>query len=337
MGNDMIMNSKDIHIILKWNEAAIFHSDAPDTILEHCQILHNYPSPEKYVWWGKISVSGYLGMNNEDVCLLNTQIKNGKQTYIFLYCPDKSVATMHVGKLDEITTKDMAFDDHTPAYYRDLRKKYTIPFWFKMSDITEIPFSSTLDNLLYLDGRAFDPVSVNFYPQKILMKIYIDYFIHHDLYEHILEGKMKKCFKTGGICTRKNEPELIFKPNQVFIGCPFQQKFFNFVNHVIKPACNELGYDYWFANEQFMNIDIMCKVCGGIQSSGKAIIDLTGWNANVLFELGLLYGLEKSVLLIKHTEEDVPADVKGIEYVFYDMNNFDEAKKIIKQYLKGVV
>lgn len=329
------MKKKTIHIILKWNEAAIFHSEAPDTILAHCQILKTFSQTDKYVWWGKVSVSGYLGLKKDDLKSINSQIKDKIPTYIFLYCPDKSFPTMHVGKLEEVSIEDKSFDIHTPSYYRDLKQKYPIPFWFKISDITELSLSNTLENLEYENGRVFDPVSVNFYPQKIYLNSEENYFLYSNLYEHILEGKMVRCFKTGGACTRVNEKELQFNPNQVFIGCPFKQEYFNMVKYVIKPVCNELGYSTWIANEQFKNIDIMCKVCGGIQSSARAIIDITNWNANVLFELGLLYGLGKNVLLIKHDEGDAPVDLRGIEYVNYDMNNFDEAKKIIKSYMEG--
>lgn len=327
----MIMNNNYIHIILKWNEAEIFHSKAPDTILAHCQILKDFAKSDRYVWWGKVSVSGYLGLKKEDVEIINLQIKEKIPTYIFLYCPDKTFPTMHIGKLEEVTMENKSFDSHTPLYYRDLNEKYKIPFWFKISDIIEVQLSNTLKKLEYSDGRIFDPVSVNFYPQKVFLNSDENYFLRSNLYEHIMEGKMMKCFKTGGACTRINE--LIFKPSQVFIGCPFKQEYFNLVNYVIKPVCNELGYSTWIANEQFKNIDIMCKVCGGIQSSARAIIDITNWNANVLFELGLLYGLGKNVLLIKHDENDVPVDLKGIECVNYNMNNFDEANKIIKSYM----
>lgn len=326
-----MMKKKAIHIILKWNEAAIFHSVAPDTILAHCQILKAFSKADKYVWWGKVSVSGYLGLKEDDLESINLQIKGKIPTYIFLYCPDKSFPTMHVGKLEEVSTEDKTFDIHTPSYYQDLKQKYSIPFWFKISDITELSLSSTLKKLEYENGRIFDPVSVNFYPQKIFLNSEENYFLYSNLYEHILEGKMMRCFKTGGACTRDIE----FNPKQVFIGCPFEPKYYNMVNYVIKPVCNKLGYSTWIANEQFKNIDIMCKVCGGIQSSARAIIDITNWNANVLFELGLLYGLGKNVLLIKHGEKDAPVDLKNIEYVNYDMNNFDEAKRIIESYMRG--
>lgn len=61
-GKSCDYEEKTIHIILKWNEAAIFHSEAPDTILAHCQILKIFSKTDKYVWWGKVSVSGYLGL-----------------------------------------------------------------------------------------------------------------------------------------------------------------------------------------------------------------------------------------------------------------------------------
>ena len=329
------MQKEIIHIILKWNEAKSFHVTAPDTILLHCEILNKYSDSKdnQYVWWGKISVSGYLGLDSNDLELLNSQIQSGIATYIFLYCPDKRTPTMHIGKLSEITTQDMSMDIHTPLYYKDLRKNYNIPFWFKIIDILEIPFSTTLSNLKYLNGKTFDPVSVNFYPQKIQLVKNYNYFKYEHLYKSIFGGKIMRCFKTGSVCTRIDE--IIYNPKQIFIGCPFKKEYFNMVNYVIKPVCEEMEYTTWIASDSFKNIDVMCKVCGGIQSSSRAIIDITTWNANVLFELGLLYGLGKNVLLIKHDNDDVPVDLRGIEYVRYDMNDFDSAKNIISKYLKN--
>ena len=323
---------RTIHIILKWNETEIFHTKAPDTILEHCHILNRFSEKDCYVWWGKISVSGYLGLDVTDVELINSQIEAGFETYIFLYCPDKAIPTMHVGRLEEISVDNKVNDMHTPSYYKDLITVYSIPFWFKLSDLTEVPFSNTLRDLEYLDGRTFDPVCVNFYPKKVYLKKTQKYFLTHNVYKHLLEGKMVRCFKTGGACVRTNE--LKYNPKQVFIGCPFKQAYFNLVEYVIKPVCNEFNYTTWIANEQFKNIDIMCKVCGGIQSSSMAIIDITNWNANVLFELGLLYGLGKSVLIIKNDNDEAPIDLRGIEYVQYDMNNFNAAKELIRKYLE---
>lgn len=326
---------KPIHVILKWNETSIFHEDAPDTILEHCKILNECHIQKKdmYVWWGKISVSGHLGMDYDDVNFINNQIKQGISTYLFLYCPDKIVPTMHVGNILEVSMENMCCSNQTPKYYKDLNKIYNIPFWFKLGDITKIPITDALKNLLYTNGQNFDPVCVNFYPQKVNLKQDINIFTKANLYQHLMEGIFMKCFKTGGVCTRSDK--IKYNPNQIFIGCPFRKEYFNFINYVIKPVSSKLGYSTWIANESFKNIDIMCKVCGGIQSSAQAIIDITSWNSNVLFELGMLYGLGKNVLLIKHDDSDVPVDLKGIEYVEYDMNDFNGAKELLKKYLIG--
>ena len=328
------MHMKSIHIILKWNDTDVFHISAPNTIIEHCKILNKYTDSDCFVWWGKVSSSGYLGIKIEDVDLINSQINSGIETLVFLYCPDTPVPSMHVGKLEEITIKNMAYDEHTPSYYRDLLNDYDIPYWFKISDITEVPLSNTLRDLEYMTGKVFDPVRVNFYPQKVYYKINQKIFLFPGLYKYLLEEKMVRCFKTGSTCARAHELE--FNPKQVFVGCPFKPAYFNFYEYVIKPVCCESGYTTWIANEQFQNIDVMCKVCGGIQSSALAIIDITDWSANVLFELGLLYGLGKSVLIIKNSDTKMPVDLRGIEYVNYDMNNFNDAKKLIRKYLKEI-
>lgn len=64
---------------------------------------------------------------------INLQIKENIPTYIFLYCPDKSIPTMHVGKLGEVSIEDKSFDIHTLSYYRDLIQKYPIPFGFNLN------------------------------------------------------------------------------------------------------------------------------------------------------------------------------------------------------------
>lgn len=321
---------KDYHLMTVWNEAAFFHKDAPSTIILHSQILANMQE-DKYVWWGKISVSGNLGINREDIAEINEMIKQKTQdTFLFLYCPNPP--SMHVGKLLEISMEDKSTDVNTPQYYRDIKLQNKIPYWFRICDIDRIPLNKTLKIMLDDKGRNFDVVKANFYPCKVYLCEEKKFFRYKNHYMHLLEGSMMKCFKTGGTCMRKDELE--YNPNQIFIGCPFQGVFLNAVNFAIKPILNELNYEPWIASDSFKNIDIMCKVCGAIQSSGRAIIDITQWNANVLFELGLLYGLGKDVLLIKHDEKDSPVDLRGIEYLKYDINDFGGLQDKLRKYLK---
>lgn len=322
----------ELGIILKWNEAVTFHSDAPETLIKHASILDKN-THDKYVWWGKVSKTGYLGITKSDVPDINEYIRtHSGYMYLFLYCPDSPSPTMHVGKMIEISTENQISSSHTPSYYQDIGKTYKVPFWFKLTDICKVPIDSTLKMLKSVNKEKFDPVSVNFYPQKVLFDIDPNYFLHDNMYINLLDGRKMRCFKTGGICSR--ESELIYHPNRVFIGCPFRDEFLNMVEYVVKPACIEKGYEPWIATEAFSNIDLMCKVCGAIQTSGKAIIDLTDWNANALFELGLLYGLGKKVFLLLQKNKTVPVDLNGLEYIIYDMYNFAASKETLLKYLQ---
>jgi predicted nucleotide-binding protein len=47
------------------------------------------------------------------------------------------------------------------------------------------------------------------------------------------------------------------------------------------------------------------------------VIDISEWNANVLFELGLLYGLGRPVILLKREDAAVPVDLAGFELLSY--------------------
>ena len=317
------------HIILKWNEMPFFHECAPDTIYQHVRILKRFSKDvnEQYVWWGKVSVSGYLGEIDKHIAEINEEAKKG-ETYLYMYCPDSPQPTMHVGKLCEISCDNQVLDKHTSEYYREVAKEYNIPYWFKLSDIIKIPLYPTLAILVTEVGKPFDPVKVNYYPMVVYQKKIHQYFKSDDMYEFLLGGYEMKCFKTGNECSCT----INYNPKQVFIGCPFKPAFLNTVAFAIKPVLMECGWSVWIASDVVSNIDIMCKVCQAIQASGRAIIDITGWNPNVLLELGLLYGNDKNVLILKQKGEKSPIDLSGIEYLEYDPDDFAKLQRRLKEY-----
>jgi hypothetical protein len=125
---------------------------------------------------------------------------------------------------------------------------------------------------------------------------------------------MPYCFKTGaGRCLKVRRTVA----SQVFIGMPFRGFYEDIFEFAIKPTLEGLGYTHWKANDQPNIIDLMCKVCEGIQESESAIVDLSEWNPNVFFELGLSYALGRRVLIIKHVDAKIPVDLQGMEYLPY--------------------
>lgn len=153
--------------------------------------------------------------------------------------------------------------------------------------------------------------------------------------ESWIDGTYQKgiiiCFKTGSPCkTRFFEDE-----QNIFIGISFNPKNENIYKYGITPTLKKYKLNPWKADIDIRNIDIMCKICESIQKSRFCIIDISDWNPNVMFELGLAFGLRKKVIIIKSIEGKIPADLRGIEYIEY--NNTQTLKKKLSNYLRGAL
>lgn len=142
---------------------------------------------------------------------------------------------------------------------------------------------------------------------------------------------MIKCFKTGSEGCPKSPSAA---KNKVFIGMPFRAKYEDIYNFGILKVLDELELEPYRADKDLNNIDIMCKICEQIQICPYAIVNISEWNPNVLFELGLLYGLGKKVIIIKdESTTNVPIDLSSIEYINYSNSNqlFSGLKEIFER------
>ena len=77
----------------------------------------------------------------------------------------------------------------------------------------------------------------------------------------------------------------------------------------------------------------MCKICQAIQKSKYVIINISALNPNVMFELGLAYGLGKEVFIIKDKSTVVSTDLKGLEYTEY--SHAGELQQELRKKLKA--
>ena len=141
---------------------------------------------------------------------------------------------------------------------------------------------------------------------------------------------IERCFKTWGQCGFDLE-EL---PDQVFVGMPYKYPFKDAFKYGVRPAIEELGLRSWIAYEHPSSRDIFCKLCEGIQSSSAAIIDISEPNPNVHFELGILAGTSKPLILIKQKGAEVSTDLKGMENLEYD--DLEELHQLLKKYIRQV-
>jgi len=122
-----------------------------------------------------------------------------------------------------------------------------------------------------------------------------------------------RCFKTGGPCT----VDVQEKPRSVFVIMPFADEFDDVYELGIKASVEALGWECQRADEVIHNRDIMCKVCQGIRQARLVVVDLTGQNANVFYELGMAHALEKDVILLAQDIGDVPFDLRQMNIIEY--------------------
>ena len=163
-------------------------------------------------------------------------------------------------------------------------------------------------------GKTITPAAVKSLQSSIEnLKVSIDETIKQEN-----ENKSRfHCFKIGNKCPHEINP----KRYKFFVGMPFDDRFYDSYEYGIKTMLTSHGIDcekqVFRADEKFGNVDIMCKICRALQESEYIIINISAENPNVMFELGLAYGLNKTVFLLKDTTTTVVSDLKGLEYIEY--------------------
>lgn len=133
-----------------------------------------------------------------------------------------------------------------------------------------------------------------------------------------------RCFKTNQpLCSK----DIKLKSKQVFNAMPFRDKYFTIYEEVIKPCLEEKGFTAIKSNDEPKTGDLMCYICELIRESKYAIVNISEWNPNVLFELGLVFGLGKIAILLKDKESKELADLKGMLYIPYEFGFHKELKE----------
>lgn len=299
----LISKPQVLHLLVKWNPAPAFE---PETIAEHARILSTQP----HVWWGKISKTGKLGIKKSTVVMLRNQIASGTETHLYLYCPDKPSASVHVAHIQGIETKKPADQQRIPDYYK--HTPYRVPFWFKLTDI-RIATLEHLDNLLLENGTHFDRVANTPFPVLVKEASAKKLFDYKDL-------KNDKWFSAEGLANPAHMTAAV-DPKFVFVLMPFHKRFDTVWNLAIKPSVVALRLSCKRADDFLHTKDIMAEVRKDIRRARFVIADLTGNNPNVFYELGYAHALGKPAILLTQNREKIPFDVSGVYNIQYHAGN----------------
>lgn len=106
--------------------------------------------------------------------------------------------------------------------------------------------------------------------------------------------------------------------NDIFMIMPLDDGTMNVYNAHIKPTVNNLGFTIKNVASAFSKGSIVQDVWSRIISARLVIVDLTGRNPSVFYELGIAHTLEKNTLTITRNIEDVPIDIRHQRYIKYE-------------------
>jgi len=114
-----------------------------------------------------------------------------------------------------------------------------------------------------------------------------------------------------------------------FIMMPFGDSYLNqYYREIVKPAVEELGIEVVRADDIYGVRSVIEDIFCGIKNADILIADVTGKNPNVNYELGAAHMLNKDVIIIAQSMEDVPFDYKHRRIITYDTKNVNFAQKL---------
>jgi len=119
---------------------------------------------------------------------------------------------------------------------------------------------------------------------------------------------------------------------KAFVILPFEPQFNKVYSEVIKPICEELGYEVNKADSINSHQNILQDIVKGIYEADLLIADLTTSNTNVFYELGIAHGLGIPTVLITQDIDEVPFDLTAYKIIEYstDFTEIDELREELK-------
>jgi len=120
--------------------------------------------------------------------------------------------------------------------------------------------------------------------------------------------------KASDFFVRKHDPQ----PGMCFVLMPFQEALTAVYEHGIKPQVESMGMQCKRADEIYSGQAILGDIWSSIQTAELIIVDCTGKNPNVMYELGLCHALWKKVILLSQSLDDVPFDLRQWRVIWYD-------------------
>lgn len=123
-----------------------------------------------------------------------------------------------------------------------------------------------------------------------------------------------------------------------FVVMQFTEEFNNLYKEVIKPICEDFGYEVERADEFYTSTPILNDIIKSIKNSSIIIAEITPDNPNVFYEVGYAHAINKpTILLSEKKREKLPFDISGFRTLFYEnsISGKSQVEKSLKKYLEN--
>ncbi|HHT9115178.1 MAG TPA: hypothetical protein ACFYEL_01785 [Candidatus Wunengus californicus] len=112
----------------------------------------------------------------------------------------------------------------------------------------------------------------------------------------------------------------------VFVVMPFADEFRNIYELGIKKAIEAGGNTCGRVDEEIFLGGIMDKIRENIAKARFIVADISVYNPNVYYELGLAEGMQKDIIMLTSNVDTLPFDLKHKRVIPYNPNNINQLK-----------
>ncbi|WP_462156087.1 hypothetical protein [Pseudoalteromonas piscicida] len=123
---------------------------------------------------------------------------------------------------------------------------------------------------------------------------------------------------------------------KAFVLMPFSAELQEVYEYLIKEGLKQF-FEVKRADDIRSQGSILKDIVQGIESSDLILADLTDSNPNVYYELGIAHSLQKKVILITQSIDDLPFDLRSYRVIPYTVHftKMNEAKQELKDLAEG--
>lgn len=149
-------------------------------------------------------------------------------------------------------------------------------------------------------------------------------------------GTWMLCSKIGSKCPHPVRPN----PRLIFVMMPFDPAFDN-IYYAIQAAVKGIEgkeFNCLRADERYTDRSIWCKkICTNIRQAKYLIVDTSGKNPNVFYELGFAHALENTrTILITQNIEEAPFDIRDLNHIVYSQEKLRGLEGELKRAIEAL-